>query len=319
MFKKKIVILMVLFVLFSLPGRINAFDKNFEIISGSDKYVVDFSCRDEIKINERCEILIIVYDKSYIHKKFIDGEEKATVNFLVFHNNKSGWGKSIRAFSKEKFKGPGGYVERTYIPLTNINDKWIGEVTIIPRRSTQAIAVWKNKNNGKVYYGIKIIRKQSSEDKILSLANSEPTIEEVIKSAKTPEQLVTFINNYFSVEFHEGRKAYKPEKFLNVQHGDCKDFALFAESILHKSGYKTKRFEYSPTLKPGGHVITLYWIGEEIYYITSRLNDVKIYGPFDSVHGVLEQEVKRRPDLNEVPKYYKFCPIGELTCPPLDE
>jgi len=107
------------------------------------------------------------------------------------------------------------------------------------------------------------------------------------------------MNNYFTVKFHEGMIAYSPEEFYEIKKGDCKDWSLFAEYILLENDYKTKRFKYSPTLKPGDHVIVLYWIEDKIYFLTTRLNDAQIYGPFNNIRGVLKQEVKRRPDLND--------------------
>jgi len=58
-------------------------------------------------------------------------------------------------------------------------------------------------------------------------------------------------------------------------------------------GYNTKRLIYSPTLKPDGHIITLYWIKDKIYYSNTKLVDAQIYGSFNNIQEVLKQEVKR--------------------------
>ena len=102
------------------------------------------------------EIRIEVYDESYLHERHVGGVEKHTIVFLVFHDDPSGWGSAIQNASIETFTGPGGYVEKTYVPVTQEQGEWVGEVAIIPSMSMRAIEVWKYPNSGKVHVGLDV-------------------------------------------------------------------------------------------------------------------------------------------------------------------
>lgn len=154
---KKHIIIIVLILILTFTGNVSAIDSENEyvkILPGSDKNAVDINWHGHLNIDEDEEIGVEVYDKSYINTKNIDGEERATITFLVFHNNRLGWGESIKYLPREKFKGPGGFVEKTNLPLIKIGDKWIGKITIVPKESIKAIQIWKHENTGKKYFGV---------------------------------------------------------------------------------------------------------------------------------------------------------------------
>ncbi len=146
-------------MILTFAGSVSAIDSEneyVEILPGSDKKAVDFSWHGHLNIGEDEGIRVKVYDKSYIYNRNIDGEERATITFLVFHNSPSGWGESIKYLPREKFKGPGGYVEKTNLPLIKAGNKWIGKITIVPTQSIRAIQVWKHENTGKEYFGVDV-------------------------------------------------------------------------------------------------------------------------------------------------------------------
>ena len=106
---KKYILITALIVILTFTGCVDAIDsknKDKKILAGSNKKAVDFSWNGHFNVGEDKSIRVKVYDKSYIHTKKVNGKEKDFVNFLVFHNNKSGWGKSIKYLPKQKFKGP---------------------------------------------------------------------------------------------------------------------------------------------------------------------------------------------------------------------
>ena len=302
--------IIILFIPFAVFSSNNP--ENTVIAPGSNKDAVAISWEGPLVIDNSEYITVKIYNKAYLHKN----EDNTTVTFLVFHNGSDGWGEAIQPTPDDIFQGPGGYVEKTELPVKNIGGFWEGQITVIPKRTIKSISIWKNKNEGSKYYALDILSINKADKKN---ENNNIHLKEVMENNETPEELLSFMNNYFTIKYHDGMIAYTPENFYKIKKGDCKDWALFAEYIFSENGYKTKRLTYSPTLKPGGHVITLYWIEDKIYYLTTRLDDAQIYGPFNNIQEILKQEVKRRPDLNELPPYYKYCTKGKQKCPPLNE
>ncbi len=167
--RKNIVVFLLIFItIIVFAPLILASNNNMHIIPGSDEDSVNFKIYGDLKVNEEKTIIVKVYDESYIHKKIVEGKEKHYINFLVFHKNKTGWGESIQELPNYKFQGPGGFVEKTDLPLTKAGDKWIGEIDIIIKRSIKAIQVWKFKNSGERYYGINV-NLSSNESELLKI------------------------------------------------------------------------------------------------------------------------------------------------------
>lgn len=116
-----------------------------------------FSWSGYLSARQPKEIRIEVYDESYLHERHVGGVDKLTIVFLVFHDDPSEWGNAIQNASIETFTGPGGYVEKTYVPVTQEQGEWVGEVAIIPSVSMRAIAVWKHPNSGTVHFGVNVM------------------------------------------------------------------------------------------------------------------------------------------------------------------
>ena len=104
---------------------------NIEIAPGSNKDAVNINWKGPLEINNKKLITVEVFDENYLHKN----KDNTTVTFLVFHNGPEGWGKSIQNLTKQKFQGPGGYVEKTELSVQKINGFWKGEITITPRKT----------------------------------------------------------------------------------------------------------------------------------------------------------------------------------------
>ncbi|MCF8009006.1 MAG: hypothetical protein K9K32_04505 [Halanaerobiales bacterium] len=306
---------MIIILCISLTVLSDNTPKNIEIAPGSNKDAVTINWEGSLEIDNSKSINVKVFDETYLHKN----KDNVTVTFLVFHNSSDGWGESIQPTPDQIFQGPGGYVEKTELPVEKTGGYWQGDITIIPKTTTKSISIWKNKNEGSKYYALDILFDNRTNNTNDTNNNVSSELKDVIKNINTPRELLTFMNNYFTIKYHDGMVAYTPEEFYEIKKGDCKDWALFAEYIFLEKGYKTKRLAYSPTLKPGGHVITLYWIEDKIYYLTTRADDAYIFGPYNNIEEVLKHEVKRRPDLDQFPPYYKFCPAGIQKCPPLDK
>lgn len=116
----------------------------------------DLSWEGNFQEGEKKSIKIEVFDEAYIHEKFVEGSRQPTVTFLVFHDGPSGWGKSIQDVSKDKFTGPGGHVEKTNLPLSKEDNKWVGEIIIVPQESLKSIAIWKSPKEGGVHVGYNV-------------------------------------------------------------------------------------------------------------------------------------------------------------------
>lgn len=131
--------------------------KNYQvtIFPDSDKDAIKLSWDGYLSRSQENLITVEVYEESYIHDRYIEGEKRPTVTFLVFHRDRSGWGKAIQDLPKDKFKGPGGFVEKTDLPLQKEEDKWVGEISVDLEESVKSISVWKSPNTSqKGHYGI---------------------------------------------------------------------------------------------------------------------------------------------------------------------
>ena len=156
LYKTISLILIIIGLIACLQSTLVSSSNNIHILPGSEEKAVKFNIYGELKIGEEKTIIVKVYDKSYIHKKIINGEEKHFINFLVFHKNKTGWGESIKSLPNQTFQGPGGFVEKTDLPIIKAGDKWIGEIDVVITRNIKSMQVWKYKNSGEKYYGIDV-------------------------------------------------------------------------------------------------------------------------------------------------------------------
>lgn len=122
----------------------------------NDKNAANFSWEGNFKAGEEKSVTVEVFSEAYVHEKLVEGTRQPTVTFLVFHDGPSGWGKSIQELPKDKFTGPGGYVEKASLPLSNKGDKWVGQITIVPRKTLKSIAIWKSPKKGGVHVGYNV-------------------------------------------------------------------------------------------------------------------------------------------------------------------
>lgn len=266
-------------------------DYTTRVIPGSEEDVVNVSWEGYLSRSEENLITVEVHDDSYVHENYIEGEKKPTVTLLIFHKDRTGWGKSIQDLPKEKFQGPGGFMEKTKVPLKREGKKWIGEAKVNLKKSVTHISIWKSQNSSKDgEYGLKLIAK---EVELKRLAEGQPTLEEVEEIVDTPEELVKFMSYYFKEKHHEGHTAYPPKKFLKIKQGNCKDYAVFGAHILKENGYKAKQLVYSPDSVKGGHAMFMYREKGELYYIDKKLSKFHIFGPFPDIEAVLRNQAKR--------------------------
>ena len=279
--------------------RVTKGDYRIEVSMGSERDAVEFTWPGQLSEDEDNIFRIKVYEESYLHESYIDGEKKTTVTFVISYRNRSRWGKAIKNLPKETPKGPYGHpLEKAEVPVEKKGEKWAGEVKIHLKRSVKHIDVWKNPDTpDEGRYGIHV--KLKPKGKIGKVAEGQPNLEEVVEVIDTPEELVKFMNFYFVNEFHEGHTAYTPRKFLELKKGNCKDYSVFGGYILKENGYKAKQLTYSAKKEGGAHDILLYWDNGEMYYITKRGYRPHIFGPFadSDYEAVIQKEKERRPDL----------------------
>lgn len=182
------------------------------------------------------------------------------------------------------------------------------------QKSLSSLGIWKKENTSQEgSYGIDLEPITKEKGKLDELLDHQPTLKEVVEVIDAPEQLLTFMNSYFSIAPHEGHTAYSPKKFLQLKEGNCKDWAVFAGYILKESGYKAKQLAYSPEAYKGGHVIAVYWLDDKIYYLTTKLTDAEIFGPFNNIKELLQNEVERSPSVDREITCYVLAPPTQLT------
>ncbi|MEF8726559.1 MAG: hypothetical protein V5A83_06445, partial [Candidatus Bipolaricaulota bacterium] len=192
-----------------------------------------FSWGGKFRAGEEKTIKIEVFDKSYIHERYVEGSRQPTVTFLVFHDDPSGWGKSIQNLPKDKFTGPGGHVEKTYLPLAKAGDKWVGEVTIIPQKSTRSISIWQNPNRGGVHVGFNVqVLSQKEEVPVSSSSREIEKASRLHKNAWETAAAEAGEDRYYQFALYSSRSlAVKhPEVYLQAN-------ALFLNHITSTAGF----------------------------------------------------------------------------------
>lgn len=121
-------------------------DRKSRIKLVGEKSAADFSWKGTLEAGEEKEITITVQDKKFVHSI----GENPTVTFLVFHDSSSGgWGKAIQEPNKQEFTGPGGFVEKTELPVEKSGDEWVGKTMLLPQKMIRQIALWESPSGGK--------------------------------------------------------------------------------------------------------------------------------------------------------------------------
>ena len=150
-----------------------------------------------------------------------------------------------------------------------------------------------------------------SDFPIEKLVEKEPSVADVVKVVDNPEELLNFMNRYFTIKFHPAHwVAYSPRKFLETRKGDCKDWAHFFAYILSKKGYKVKQLAYVQEFNWAafsGHVIAVYWDKGKIYKFTVLGEGSDIYGPFEDINELIKVE-KEDPNVQSIDLYATFPP-----------
>lgn len=100
------------------------------------------------------------------------------------------------------------------------------------------------------------------------------TVEELAQRYATPEALVRFLHEEITFArdaelFDQVDYWQSPEEFLRRRAGDCEDYALLAQAILHRQGIEA----YVLSLYgPGGyaHTVCLFVEGDRYHAITQE-------------------------------------------------
>ena len=206
-----------------------------------------FSWSGYLSAGQPTEIRIEVYDESYLHERHVGGVEKHTIVFLVFHDDPSGWGSAIQNASIETFTGPGGYVEKTYVPVTQEQGEWVGKVAIIPSMSMRAISVWKHPNSGTVHFGVNVAEHAGRAAQLPSNAWERLGREglqkaESLHSAAWEEMVrKSAIDPYYKYGLYAARSlaVTYPEIYLQAD-------ALFLDHVGSNSGFAAAFAETDP-------------------------------------------------------------------------
>jgi len=114
----------------------------------------------------------------------------------------------IQNLPKEKFRGPGGFVEKAEVPIEQEGDSWTGKVKINLQKTVHSYGIWKSNIPEKGYFTFNVVPKPKG--KLGKLAAGQPTLEEVVKEVNTPEELAKFMSYYFISKYHKGRTTLPP-------------------------------------------------------------------------------------------------------------
>jgi hypothetical protein len=229
---KAVCLAAVLLVSISLIGGIGLADMpGASPFSDNDQDAAAFSWDGYFYSGEDKRVTVKVYDESYIHERYVEGKKQCTVTFLVFHDDPSGWGKAIQNIANEKFTGPGGYVEKAYLPLERKGENWVGQVVIIPSLSIRAISVWKQPNSGRPFFGVSLdILTEESKP-------SHYTVDDMRRASRLHETAWgSFIESSLSDRFY--KYALYTSRILAVKHPEVylEADGMFVEHITTQPG-----------------------------------------------------------------------------------
>ena len=187
-------------------------------------------------------ITVVVYDESYIHDRFVGGENQPTVTFLVFHDEPSGWGRAIQDNSIETFTGPGGYVEKAYLPLQKEGERWVAEVRVILFESICAMEAWKDASTSREgFFGVNVVGMNYT---LNATPLSEQAMQEAVLLHSTAwDEMVrrSVTDPYYKYGLYAARSlaVTHPEIYLQAD-------ALFLDHIESNSGFAAAFAEKNP-------------------------------------------------------------------------
>ncbi|MBI4115463.1 MAG: transglutaminase-like cysteine peptidase [Candidatus Omnitrophica bacterium] len=87
------------------------------------------------------------------------------------------------------------------------------------------------------------------------------TLDSLASQLQTPEAIQKFMGKHFvyvedQTLFGQDEYWQSPEEMLERKQGDCEDYALFAEAILKKNGYRT--FIFSVYWEDDAHTVAVF-------------------------------------------------------------
>jgi len=207
----------------------------------NDEGAATFSWDGYLCIGQPKAITIEVNDETYIHKRTVGGIEELTIVFLVFHDDPAGWGSAIQNASVETFTGPGGYMEKAYLPVVSESGKWVGEAVIVPSESIRAMEVWEQPNSGRVHFGVRVERFAQDSEPSKCTATQQRRAVQLHRNAWADALARAASDDYFKYALYESRSlaVAHPEVYLK---GD----ALFADHITSVEGYGQAYTEEDP-------------------------------------------------------------------------
>lgn len=120
---------------------------------------------------------------------------------------------------------------------------------------------------------------------LLPLSLLAVTLDELLNTEKmTPRKFASYFKD-FEYKFHE--EIQNPDVFLSTKSGDCDDYAIMADRVLRKHGFKTRLISIR---MPG--LLT---------HVVCYVDDEKLYLDFNN-RVYLSRTEKADPDLRDIAK-----------------
>lgn len=111
----------------------------------------------------------------------------------------------------------------------------------------------------------------------------------------SPQEVVDFASDYFTVKFHDGPISYEPETFFELKHGDCKDFATFYSYILDKKDFYSKVLSYEIFFENGerrGHAFAIFRDKDGLFKMIIHEPGI-IKGAYNSIEELKKSEEEK--------------------------
>lgn len=121
------------------------------------------------------------------------------------------------------------------------------------------------------------------------------TLAEAEEILGSPEALLVFLQEYFTIEERPGLLAYSPEEFLEKKGGNAHDFAVFAAHILRHNGFESGvlSFNYRIEEHRGRHSVAVFRDKDTPKYLTVADNICQILPAGESFKELVRAEARR--------------------------
>jgi Leucine-rich repeat (LRR) protein len=146
-------------------------------------------------------------------------------------------------------------------------------------------------------------------DSFFSITGNNNNFEDILNELTTPKKVLKYMQDHFSLGFHDGCISYAPSTFFEIKKGDCKDYSTFFSYVINYHGYNAEIVSFRNLDKNGndigGHTVTMF---EDIDGTLKYSSNSYFILPVKSLNDLLEKE-RIRLKVDKIGNYQLF-PAG---------